>query len=225
MPKVNTTKTITSSTGTRSWRPLNTTNQGNHPDWSSLRRPEPLILKHLLDYRSVEDTPHYGHLLEDPLDKQLFVNYLEPAFEFFPEDRIDYQLLSKHSEEVQKCLREHESNKPIRQKYEWVANYHNYVCRSFADRWLFQDDEETDLEVLGYSAEAQRVRQIHPTCREVTSQRGSTAARYPPTGATSASRLDTQPSAEPDSPGHAGIVPPPNPWPLSAGRFPRISGR
>ena len=95
-----------------------------------------------MDYRSVEDTPHYDHLLEDPQDNQLFVNYLRTAVEFFPEDRIDRPLLSKHAENIQRSLREHQSNHKIREKYEWLTNYHNFVCRTFTDQWQPQSDEQ-----------------------------------------------------------------------------------
>ena len=116
---------------------------------------EPLISEHLSWYGG-GSTPYHEQLLEDPNDERLFVNYLHTAFGDFPDGPIDYQLLAAHRENVRRGLREHESNERVRQKYEWIATYHDYVCREFASRYLIQGDEEADPEDGAAGDEAQR---------------------------------------------------------------------
>ena len=113
------------------------------------------IARQLASYGSVSDAPHCDALLIDPSDGRLFVNYLEAVFGYFPGDKIDYQLLAALRDGVTSGLQEHESNPRVRRKYEWVANYHNYVCGDIADRYFVQDNEEVDPELLDYSEEAQ----------------------------------------------------------------------
>ena len=115
---------------------------------------EPLISNHLSWYGGGR-SPHHMSLLEDPQDERLFVNYLGVAFQHFPDGPIDCQLLASHSENVCKGLQEHESNVSVRQKYEWIATYHNYVCRTFASRYPVQGYEEAEPEEAAASVEAQ----------------------------------------------------------------------
>ena len=116
---------------------------------------EKLILEHLPWYGG-GSSPYHEELLEDPKDKRLFIDYLQSVFAHFPDGPINYDLLKSHSEIVGSRLQEFESNEGIRQKYEWIATYHNYVCRTFADLYLIRGDEETDPEDMAYSDEAQR---------------------------------------------------------------------
>ena len=116
---------------------------------------EPVIAEHLSWYRGGW-APHHNQLLEDPCDGQLFVNYLRVAFEYFPDGPIDYQLLAAHRKRVRRGLMAHESDPRVRQKYEWVTTYHNYVCRSFADRFPVRGDEGANPEEMAIGAEARR---------------------------------------------------------------------
>ena len=116
---------------------------------------EPLISEHLSWY-GAGWAPHHDHLLEDPGDERLFVDYLHTVFEHFPDGEINYQLLAAHRENVRRGLREHESDAHVRQKYEWMATYHNYVCREFASRRLVQDYEGAEPEQAAAGDEAQR---------------------------------------------------------------------
>ncbi len=115
----------------------------------------PLIAEHVSWYGGGW-SPQQEQLLEDPCDGRLFVNYLWVAFEHFPDGPIDYQLLAAHKELVLRGLREYESNSYVREKYEWMATYHNYVCRTFADGFLVQSSEGTEPERMSISDEAQR---------------------------------------------------------------------
>ncbi len=116
---------------------------------------EPLILEHLSWY-GAGWAPHHHELLEDPRDGRLFVNYLGGAFANFPDCPIDYPLLTAHSRKVRKRLQEFASNEGILSKYEWLATYHNYACRTFAEQYLVEGNEEADPERMAYSDEAQR---------------------------------------------------------------------
>ena len=89
-------------------------------------------------------------------DGQLFANYLRVAFEYFPDGLIDYQLLSAHRKGLRRVLRAYESDTSVRQKCEWIATYHYYVCRTFADRFPIRGDEGAYREEMAIGAEARR---------------------------------------------------------------------
>ena len=116
---------------------------------------EPLISQHLSWYGSGW-APHHDVLLEDPTDGRLFVNYLDLAFDYFREAGINHPLLAAHRDNVHRGLLAHESDAGVRAKYEWMATYHNYVCRTFASRHPVQGHEDTDPETGAASEEAQR---------------------------------------------------------------------
>lgn len=117
---------------------------------------EPLILKHLSWYGYSNTTPHHDYLLEDSSDERLFVNYLATAFQFFPDGPIDLGFLEAHCNEIRKGLKENESDLGIRSKYIWLATYHNFVCRTFAERYPAYGDEWTDPEEIAVRVAAQR---------------------------------------------------------------------
>ena len=117
---------------------------------------EPLILQHLSLYRGITP-PHHHDLLEDPQDGRLFVNYLAGAFDFFPYGPINHPLLATHSNQVSSNLQKHKSDLRVWPKYAWIAIYHNYVCRTFADHFRVRNYEEPDPEEATHSAQAQRV--------------------------------------------------------------------
>lgn len=105
---------------------------------------EPLILEHLAYYGD-GDAPHHVSLLEDPCDGQLFLNYLEAVLGHFP-DFYDYAPIATHRDQVSECLRRYESDERIRQKYEWVAGYHNYACTELAEKHPVPTTEWADPE-------------------------------------------------------------------------------
>ena len=116
---------------------------------------EPLILTHLSWYGGGL-APHHYHLLEDPSDGQLFVNYLGAAFEHFPDGPIDFEILNAHKEVVNKGLRENGPETPVYKKYAWAAAYHNYACHAFAKAYQSQGGEKVELEWGAIEEEAQR---------------------------------------------------------------------
>ena len=117
---------------------------------------KPLISEHLSWYADGW-APHHTHLLEDASDERLFVNYLKVAFENFPDGPIDHELLAVHRRNVCIGLQEHESNESVLPKYKWMAAYHDYVCRTFADDNSIGGDEGADSYEMAVEAEAQRV--------------------------------------------------------------------
>lgn len=119
---------------------------------------EPLIWAQLATYGDSWDAPHHEHLLEDPSDRSLFVNYLSVAFENFADEfTIDYQLLAAHRRVVCKGLRDYAPETSVGQKYAWLATYHNYVCHTFAEPLMAGDEEGTDNEELDLQAVAESV--------------------------------------------------------------------
>ena len=117
---------------------------------------EPVIAVQPSSYGNGGWAPHYEELLEDPRDECLFVNNLGVAFENSPDGPINYQLLAAHCENVFMGLRAYESDSRIRSKYEWIATYHNYVCRTFAERYSVRGDEGAEPEWMAIGAVAQR---------------------------------------------------------------------
>ena len=120
---------------------------------------EQLIATQLTSYDQVTSSPHYWELLEDTTDNKLFINYLGLAFENFRDFGIDRELLGSFRDTVLNGLQEHRLNPQVRQKYEWLATYHNYVCSEFADLWYeVRNDPDADLEDLAFSDDAQGAR-------------------------------------------------------------------
>ena len=117
---------------------------------------EDLITQQLTSYADVTVAPHYSHLLRDPSEGRLFVNYLEVIFENFLESGIDYDLLKVHRDNVSKGLQKYESIASVKEKYEWLATYHNYVCREFAEQWhSVLSHPEASPEDMDFAEEAQ----------------------------------------------------------------------
>ena len=130
------------------------------------RSVELLMLEHLPWYGG-QWAPYLPDLLEDPRDECLFVNYLQGAFDDFSKGLIAYELLDAHRENVRRGLQEHEANPGVRAKYEWLSNYHNYVCRTFASRYPLEGNEDTDPEKIAARAAAQKVLQYLVPCESL----------------------------------------------------------
>lgn len=135
--------------------------QGGPPRLVIASSAEKLISEQLKSYGDSSEAPHYDHLLEDPRDDRLFVNYLHAAFQYFheveiDEEGIDFRLLAAHRENVHRGLRRYKFDSRIRVKYEWLATYHNYVCRTFAEQFAIRDYEGADPKSMAISEDAQR---------------------------------------------------------------------
>ncbi len=116
-----------------------------------------LIAVQLVSYGDDGWAPHHEEMLEDPQDQTLFVNYLElRAFGHFPDGPADYGFLEAHRDHVCSGLSANHSNPDVRAKYEWMGIYHNFVCRTIANRFLVVDGELADEVRLAIAEEAQR---------------------------------------------------------------------
>lgn len=140
---------------------------------------EPLISKYLSWYSGVS-TPHHAYLLEDASDGRLFINYLNVAFENFPDSPIDWDLPAAHREHILESLNKYESNDRVLPKYTWLAAYHDYICRMFADAYSTQGYEEADTFDMAVEAEACKALDYLVSSEEQLPFRLLSAERLPP---------------------------------------------
>lgn len=140
---------------------------------------EPLISAYLSWYSGVS-TPHHAYLLEDSSDGRLFINYLNVAFEDFPDSPIDWDLLAAHREHIRRGLDEYESNDRVLPKYTWLAAYHDYICRMFADAHSTQGYEEADTFEMAVEAEARKALDYFVRSEDQWPFRLLSAERLPP---------------------------------------------
>jgi len=90
-----------------------------------------LVRNYLTYYGRSDQAPEWEFLLEDK-DEVMFLNYLALAFEAWP-DALFTEIFEKHAENVKRELSS-AADGAIRRKYEWVARYHNFICRDWATR-------------------------------------------------------------------------------------------
>jgi hypothetical protein len=100
--------------------------------------------------------PHHYHLLEDS-DGTIFLNYLGEAFCAFPDAGVFFEVIEAHQQHVTKGLIEYKTTPGVRAKYEWLARYHNYVCRDFTERNPISTDPDGDELYACACEEAQRL--------------------------------------------------------------------
>ncbi len=75
--------------------------------------------------------PQHQDLSIDPSDNA-FINYLRAAEDYYSGDDVQdlKPLLDQHRDVVIKGLADHPSGTAVRQKYEWLAQYHNWYCET-----------------------------------------------------------------------------------------------
>ena len=117
---------------------------------------EALVSQHLESY-APGSAPYHDELLRDPDDGKWFINYLLAAYEDFPDEPIDYELLEKHASHVSKGLHEHGPETSVGDKFEWIAAYHNHVCHTLSGKYQMPVDVENDSDDLEIWLEAQNV--------------------------------------------------------------------
>lgn len=99
-----------------------------------------LVRRHIGFYGSAEGAPHYRDLLEDD-DGVIFINYLDGAFDVFSDTgEIFFEVFDKHRNFVRANLERFKDDARIRPKYEWVARYHNFICREFPAGYTISSD-------------------------------------------------------------------------------------
>jgi hypothetical protein len=99
-------------------------------------------IRHYIDNRWPGDERISKFVLQGD-DKQFFINYLQTIVDFInnscepiPEEMKEYPLynnvpesidfMKKHKENIENNLK----NPEVREKFCWLANYHNYFCSS-----------------------------------------------------------------------------------------------
>ncbi len=105
-------------------------------------------------------SPHYYHLLEDA-DGAIYLNYLNEAFVHYRDEGVYYELLRAHQNKIINGLDEYKDIPDIRVKYEWLANYHNYMCHKFkftSDATFSIDDNIDDIFNCDYHRELSALR-------------------------------------------------------------------
>lgn len=91
---------------------------------SSLARK--LVERHLGFYSNPAAAPQAKQLLIDEADNEVFVDYLSATN--YSEYGTDWQMLTQHQEFIQHNLEQHKGHRQVRQKYEWLARYHDFFC-------------------------------------------------------------------------------------------------
>ncbi|MBW1682872.1 MAG: hypothetical protein JRJ35_11255 [Deltaproteobacteria bacterium] len=117
-----------------------------------------LVKKHITFYSGkVRMSPHFHNLLMDT-DGHLFLDYLSNAFAAFPDEPIFFDLLESHRQVINNGLVKHSRNSDVLKKYQWLAGYHNFVCKHFVnENPLPWEPDEWDYSI---AEEVQRVREF-----------------------------------------------------------------
>ena len=103
------------------------------------------IKEHFGYYSSPEVAPQFDELLLDS-DNEIFLNYLDEAFSIFPDRDIFFECLEGHKSAIEKNFEKYSNNLRVRQKYEWAARYHNFVCREMAEKYPLSNDLDQGFE-------------------------------------------------------------------------------
>jgi len=114
-----------------------------------------IIKKQLFAYGgNIKNAPHYISLLKDS-DGTVFLNYLEDAFYEFPENNINFALLEQHKIAITEGLSVNKDNPDMKAKYDWIARYHNFICREYYNNYNnIPLDKEYSYETLAAIEEA-----------------------------------------------------------------------
>jgi hypothetical protein len=96
--------------------------------------------QHMSFYGRPNDSPHSKTFLTDH-EGAWFLNYLMWLAE---DEFIDRTRLKLHKETIERMLITYSGDEKIRSKYLWVAEYHNWFCRSYYD-------EDGDIEAFAIS--------------------------------------------------------------------------
>ena len=86
-----------------------------------------LIERHKKWYPNVEKMPHNDVL--NLASTELFIDYLKGSLTYCEDDYTSiYPLVEKHKTNIEKALKQHQSNYKVLNKYIWLKNYHNNFC-------------------------------------------------------------------------------------------------
>ncbi len=96
-----------------------------------------IIHSHMKFYAEDYESPQEMHVLKDENDVY-FINYLAISL---LDGYINYDVISKHKEIILQQLSLHKDDS-YREKYDWLAFYHNYFCDNLH---LSEEDSYIDL--------------------------------------------------------------------------------
>ncbi len=115
-----------------------------------------MIFEHLKFYSEPKWAPQADMVLMDP-DGKLFINYLDQAFAIFPDDPIFFELIKGHKTTIEIGLENFRGSPGTRSKFEWAANYHNYVLQRYLERYPLYGSDDGDLEQAAAVEEVQKL--------------------------------------------------------------------
>jgi len=92
------------------------------------------VKQHIQFYATPDIAPQCEFILKDR-DGVYFLNYLSEAFsDYYEGAGIDFSVLDDHKVLVEDGLEMYESNSRVRVKYEWAAEYHNFICNDLLQK-------------------------------------------------------------------------------------------
>jgi hypothetical protein len=115
-----------------------------------------IVQKQIGPYADPQKAPHFRDLLQDS-DGIVFINYLDQAFSIFPDRPIFEEIFASHKSEIENNLVKFYGVPHTRQKYEWLAGYHNFILREIANKYPTIDDPDQDIEYEMASQNAQEM--------------------------------------------------------------------
>lgn len=74
----------------------------------------------------------------------IFLNYLEVIFNKNHGRDMIFYVMKNHQEAIINCLKKNKDSPDVRIKYEWVAGYHNYICKKYAEKYPPPDNNESN---------------------------------------------------------------------------------
>lgn len=129
-------------------------NAGGPPRISLAPSAVEVLQHHIGFYGDSRHSPQHHDVLED-YDGTIFLNYLEEAFIAFPEGGIFFEVFSDHEDTIVSGLKKYKGNPDIRAKYEWVARYHNFICKEFLEKHPIPTSPDADELYATAATEAQ----------------------------------------------------------------------
>jgi hypothetical protein len=85
------------------------------------------------DYFPPASSPQYDLVLVDA-DGHPFVNYLSVLDDAYDDEDAVERSLAKHQKVVEAAIAKFANKPSVRDKYRWVADYHNWVCTNYYSR-------------------------------------------------------------------------------------------
>lgn len=110
-----------------------------------------IVHYHMSFYGRPNYSPHIHTVLTDD-GGVWFLNYLKWLAEY---EQIDRQSLRQHGELVERMLIAYSGDEKIKSKYLWVAEYHNWFCKSY-----FDDDGDIESFAIPGSFDNFRIRSL-----------------------------------------------------------------